>query len=175
MAVAGLGHPATDASVAGGVLGDGEAEEAHHLPRGGEAAEVADLGEQPERGQRRDATEAGEPADRVAPGMARSDLLELAVDRGELRVERVEVAEHVLERGVRERVVKSLAAHPGAVLERPGLLPFTVDAPVAQQLLPGLVPGGRAGAAKVVTATHEVPQPLLFRRRRPHEPDSPAR
>ena len=101
--------------------------------------------------------------------MARSDLLELPVDRGELRVERVEVAERVLERGLRERVVEPLAAHPGAVLERPGRLPFPVDAPVTQQLLPGSVPGGRAGAAKVVTATHEVPQPLLFRRRRPHE------
>jgi hypothetical protein len=105
----------------------------------------------------------------LAPRLAGSDLGQLAVDGGELRVERVEVAEHVLERGLCERVVETLAAHPGAVLERPGLLPLPVDAPVAQQLLPGPVAGRGTGTPQVVAAAHQITQALLLRSRRPNE------
>ena len=169
VAVAGLGHRAAEVSVAGGVLGDGEAEEAHQLAGGGEAAEVADLGEQRERGQRRDAAEAGEPADRVAPRMARSDLLELTVDGRDLRVERVEVAEHLLERGLRERVVERFAGAPrrGAGASRPSSPRGRCARSAAAACRPGAVrrcgPGaGRRGSAPGHAA-------LLLRRRRPNE------
>src|SRR6266536_2783424 len=60
------------------------------------------------------------------------DRVELTVDGGDLGVDRVQVQEHLLERGLGERVGEPLPAHPGTVAERPGLLPFPVVAPVAQ-------------------------------------------
>src|SRR6266508_1286783 len=135
VAVAGLGERAAGAPLAGGVLADGEPEEAHQLARRGEAAEVADLGEQAERGQGGDAAEAAQPAHRVTPGLAAGDLVQLAVEGGDLGVDRVQVAEHVLEGGLGERVVEPLPAQPGPMPQRPRLRPFAVDAAVAQQLL----------------------------------------
>jgi hypothetical protein len=60
---------------------------------------------------------------RVAPGLPAGDLVELAVDGGDLRVDRVQVAAHVLERRLGERVVEALPAQPRLVAQRPGFFP----------------------------------------------------
>src|SRR4029079_15962907 len=115
---AGLGDVSTVALVTGGVLAGGQAEKAHQLARGGEAPEVAERGQQRERGQGRDAAEAAQPADRIAPWLARGDLVELVIERSDLRGDAVQMGEHVLQRRLRERVVEPLAGHPGGVAWR---------------------------------------------------------
>ena len=110
--VAGLGDVTAVSLIAGGVLARGQAEEAHQLARRCEAAEVADLGEQPERGVGRDAAKTPQPRHRVRPRLARRDLIELVIEDGDLRVEAVEVAEHVLQRALGERIGQALATHP---------------------------------------------------------------
>src|SRR5439155_23992623 len=123
VARAGLGDVAAVALLAGGVLRRRQAEEAHQLARGGEAAQVAELGEQPERGDRGDAAKTAQPAHRVAPRLTRGDVVELVVERGELRVEAVEVGEHVLQRRLSERIAEALAADPRLVGLGPLFLP----------------------------------------------------
>ena len=49
-----------------------------------EATEVADLGQEPERGERANAAKRAQPAYGVAPRLAGRDRFELVVDRGEL-------------------------------------------------------------------------------------------
>jgi hypothetical protein len=128
----------------------------------GEAAKVADLGQQPERGDQADAPERAQPTHRVRPGLARRHLLELVVECGELGVDGVEVAEHVGERTLGERIVERLTPDPGLVSLGPGLLALAVDAAVAQQLLGQLVAGGGPRPAQVIAAADQIPQPLLL-------------
>jgi len=56
-------------------------------------------------------------------GLGGRDPLELVIDGCQLGVDGVEVAEHLGERAVGERVVEPLAAQPGPVLLGPGFLP----------------------------------------------------
>lgn len=150
--------------VAGGVLRRGQAEVAHQLARRGEAPDVADLGEQTERRPRRDRAKAAQPCDRVRPRVARRDLLEFVIDDGDLCVEAVEVAEHVLDGALRELVVESLSAHPRVVLSSPGFLSVSEDVAVAQQRLGDAVTRREPGAHEIVAAAHEVTQAFLLRR-----------
>ncbi len=97
-----------------------------------ETGEVADLSDQPERGQRRDPAKRPQPLDLPGPPLAPGDLLKLGIEGGELAVEAVEVDEHLDQRLMRERIVELLAADPRAVLQGPGLLAVAVDPAVAQ-------------------------------------------
>ena len=96
-----------------------------------EAREVADLGDQPERGQRRDPAKRPQPVDLPRPPVLARDVLEMGVNSGELAVEAVEVGQHLRQRFVRERIIELLAADPRAVLQRPRLLAVAVDPAVA--------------------------------------------
>src|SRR5439155_25202449 len=131
-----------------------------------EAAEVADLGEKAERGQAGDAAEAAEPGHRVTPGGTARDLLELAVECGDLRVESGQVQAHLLQRRLRVSVLEPLPRHPGSVFERPAPLPLAEDAAVTQELLGHPVAGGSAGDTEVVPAAQQIAQPLLLAARR---------
>src|SRR5207253_3214383 len=84
VAVAGLGDVPPVLLFSGGVLAGGQAEVAHQLAWVREAAEVADLGEQTQRGVSRDAAERPQPRHRVSPRVVGRDLLELLVERREL-------------------------------------------------------------------------------------------
>jgi hypothetical protein len=84
------------------------------------------------------------------------------VECGELGVDGVEVAEHVGERTLGERIVERLTPDPGLVSLGPGLLALAVDAAVAQQLLGQLVAGGGPRPAQVIAAADQIPQPLLL-------------
>src|SRR5665647_3874608 len=75
--------------------------------------EVADLGEQAERSESRDAAEAGERLDRLAPRLLAGDLVELRIDGEQLGVERAEVAERVFQSGLGEGVVEALTCFRG--------------------------------------------------------------
>src|SRR5205823_5967507 len=68
VAVADLGDRALPASLAGGVLGRYEPDERHQLLCAAEAAEVPDLRDERERGQRVDPAQAAQPRDQPAPG-----------------------------------------------------------------------------------------------------------
>jgi hypothetical protein len=166
--VPGLGEVAAVLLETGGVLGRGQPEVAHQLARGGEPAEVANLGEQPERGAGRDPAERTQPAERLCPRVGARDPLELPVDGGDLRVEGREMAEHVLKRRLRERITETLGGDPGPVADRPAL-PAPIDVPVTQQLLGDPMLGRSPGAPQIVAATHQVTQTLLLRRWRLHE------
>jgi hypothetical protein len=87
-----------------------------------EAREVADLGDQPERGQRLDPAERSEPLDLPRPALIAGDLLQARVQRGELTVDPVQMDQHLFKRRVRERIGEPLLGDPRAVRERPGLL-----------------------------------------------------
>src|SRR5215217_2540021 len=128
------------------------------LARVAKAREVADLGDQAERGQRRDAAERAQPLDLPRPALIVGDPLQLGVEGGELAIEAVEVDEHLLERELGEWIVQALARDPRLVLERPALDAVAVDPAVAQQLLADAVTGGGAGAAQIVAAAQQVTQ-----------------
>jgi hypothetical protein len=67
VAVADLGDRPLPAVLAGGVLRGHETDEGHELLGGAEATEVADLGDQAERGRRVDAAQAPQPGDELTP------------------------------------------------------------------------------------------------------------
>ncbi len=131
----------------------------------------------PERGAVRDGHECGEVTlggrrvqverPRVRSVDGESEVWAQPVDGGDLGVDRVQVAEHVLEGGLGERVVEALSAQPRLMAQRPGFLALPVDASVAQQLLADSVAGGGARPAQVVAAAHQVTQALLLGRRDP--------
>src|SRR3954454_847063 len=64
---AGLGDRALAAAIAAGVLGGDQADPAHQLRRFLEAAEVADFGDQPGRGELLDAAKTAQPSGGVGP------------------------------------------------------------------------------------------------------------
>src|SRR5579884_429230 len=139
-----------------------------------EAGEVADLGDQSERGARRDPSEAGEGLDGARPALPAGDLLQVAVERVKLAIESVEVEQHLLECGMGEFVVEPLAGDPRPVHLGPLFFALAVDPAVAQQLLADSVPGAGAGAAEIVATAHQVPEPFGLRRRRLNERELPA-
>ena len=135
----------------------------------GEAAEVADLGEQSQGGVGGDAAEGAKPGDRVRPGIGLGDLRQLVVEGGQLGVEAIQVRAHLIEGELGERVREALTIEPFAVLDGPGMLALAVDVAVAQEGLADAMAGGGAGAPQVVSAADQVAQPLLARSRRGDE------
>lgn len=72
--------------------------------------EVADLGEQAERREGRDAVKAGERDYRLVPGLLAGDLIELRIDGEQLGVKRLKMAKHLLKCSLGEGVVEALRA-----------------------------------------------------------------
>jgi hypothetical protein len=139
-----------------------------------EASEVADLGDQPERGQRRDPAKRPQVGDLPRLPVVARDVFEMGVKGGELTVEAVEVDEHLGQRFVRKRIVELLAADPRAVLQGPGLLAVAVDPAVAQQLLSNPVTGRGPRAADVIATAQQVSEPLSLGGRWLNESQSPT-
>jgi hypothetical protein len=79
--VAGLGDRALPAALAGGTLRGDEPDEAHELLRTGKPAEVADLSDKPERGQRVNATQATQPANQWREGWVGAERVDFALER----------------------------------------------------------------------------------------------
>ena len=77
---AGLGDRPEPALAAGGVLGGDDPEVGGELVGMIEAAPLADLGTEPERGQRVDPAQAPQPRDRVRARDAERELCELGLD-----------------------------------------------------------------------------------------------
>lgn len=122
VAVAGLGDVAAMLLIAGGVLAWCDAQPRRQLAWVAEAGEISDLGDQPERCQRRDTAKPGEDLDLSLPALGCRYPLELTVERVDLTFDAVEVGEHLLQRQLRERVIQALSVDPTAVLEREGRL-----------------------------------------------------
>ena len=139
-----------------------------------EAREVADLGDQPERGERADPAEAGEGRDLAGPPLAGSDLPELGVERVELAFDAIEVDEQLLERTLSQRVIQALTREPRAMQLRPRRLAAAEDSAVAQQRLEHTVARRGPRAADVVAAAQQVSQSLKLLGRRMHEPQQAA-
>ena len=118
---------------------------------------------------RRDPAKGAQPAHGIRPRLAARHLLEPGVEGGELRVECVEVGDEMGERLLGEGVGEALAAHPGEVSLRPGLLALREDVAVAQQGLGNAVASGGARLAQIVAGTNEVAQALLLERGRGDE------
>ena len=74
----------------------------------GEAREVTDLSDQPERGQRLDPAERTQGLDLAGPAWSLSDLLQAGVENRQLGVDGVEVQERLLERELGERIIEAL-------------------------------------------------------------------
>src|SRR6185437_12412843 len=77
-----------------------------------EAGEVADLGDQPQRGAGGDATKPGQDGDGVGPALTLRDRLQVAVKRVQLTVEAVQVDQHLEKRRLGELVVEPLGEPP---------------------------------------------------------------
>jgi hypothetical protein len=134
VALAPLGDVPAVLLIAAGVLAGGDPEPGRELAGVREASEVADLGDQPERGRRRDPAKRPELLGLPRPPVMSSDVLETGVKRGKLAVEAVEMGQHLRERLVCERIIAALATHPRAVLHGPRPLAVKVDPAVTQQL-----------------------------------------
>src|ERR1700712_301760 len=139
-----------------------------------EAREVADLGDQPERGERADPAEAGEGRDLAGPPLAGSDLPELGVERVELAFDAIEVDEQLLERTLSQGVIQALTREPRAMQLRPRRLAAAEDSAVAQQRLEHTVARRGPRGADVVAAGPQGPQSLKLLGRRMHEPQQAA-
>jgi len=163
VAITGLGDVAAVLLISGGVLTRSKPEVAHQLARLSEAAKVADLGEQAERCVGGDAPEGAKPGDRVCPRLALGDLRQLVIESSELGIEPIQVGAHLIERELGERIAEALAVKPFAVASSPGLLALPVDVAVAKQRLGNPVARSGAGAAQIVSAAHQIAQPLLRR------------
>ena len=156
--------------IAGGVLARGDPQPGRELPRVREPGEVADLGDQPERGQRRDPTEPGQDLHLAAPALAAGDLAKPSVERVELTLDPVDVDQQLLERFPREGIVEALAREPATVQLRPRRLALPEDPAVAQQLLEHPVTRRQPRAAQIITRAQQIAQPLELRGRGMHEP-----
>ncbi len=162
------------ALLARGVLGGDDPEPRAQLSWVAEPSEVADFGDQPERGAGRDPLEPRQDLHGRRPPLAARDRLEVAVERVELAIEPVEMEQHLGQRCVREIVVKALADDPLAVGLGPLRLAVTEDPPVAEQLLADPMPRRGPSAPQVIAAAHQVPEPFGLRRRRRNERELPA-
>jgi len=91
VAVAALGDMPAMLLIAGGVLAGSDPQPGRELTRVREAREVADLGDQPQRGQRRDPAKRTQLCDLPLPTVLLGDMFKLGVESGELAVETVEV------------------------------------------------------------------------------------
>ena len=96
--------------VAGGVLRRDDPEPCGQLPRVREPGEVADLGDQPERGDRRDPTKPRQYLHLTGPPLAAGDLSQPGVERVELTLDPVHVDQQLLQRLLRERIIEALAS-----------------------------------------------------------------
>jgi hypothetical protein len=85
--IAGLDDVTAVSLIAGGVFGGDDPQPRAEFQRMRQAGEVADLGDQPERGAGRDPAKAGQDLDGLGPAYAASDLLQVVVERVELAVE----------------------------------------------------------------------------------------
>ena len=118
MAVAGLRDRALRALLTGGTLGRDQPDEAHELRGRLEARPVgAELGDQPERGQRVNAAQAAQPRDQLAPRARLGGRVKLALkllDAAVDEVQRVQIGlKRLLLMGVREgqRAQPAAAGH----------------------------------------------------------------
>jgi hypothetical protein len=76
--------------------------------------------------------------------------------------------EHVLKRGVGQRIGQALGGDPRPVADRPAL-PVAVDVAVAQQLLGDAMTRSGPSSSQIVTTPHEITQSFLLGRGRLHE------
>src|SRR5208283_2376924 len=121
VAVTGLCDVPSMLLLPGGVLAGSQSEVAHQLAWVCEAPEVSDLGEQSERSAGRNSAEGAQPPDGVDPRLGSGHVLELLVDRGDLRVQRGQVAEHVLKGGLRQGIGQTLRTNPSLMALGPRL------------------------------------------------------
>ena len=150
--------------IAGGVLAGGDPEPRRELARVREPGEVADLGDQPERGDRRDPAEPGQDPHLAGPPLAAGDLSQPRVERVELALDPVDMDQQLLERFLGERIIEALAREPRAMQLRPRRLALAEDPPVTQQLLEHPVTRRQPRAAQIVPRPQQIAQPLELRR-----------
>ncbi|MBW3652705.1 MAG: 2-C-methyl-D-erythritol 2,4-cyclodiphosphate synthase [Actinobacteria bacterium] len=108
VAAAGLGDRALAAPFARGLLGRDEAEVAGQLLGVLEGGDVADLGDQPDRGQRVDATQAAQPRDGRRPRPVDGLLEQQTVEAVATREQHLVVREVLSEDDLHERVKADL-------------------------------------------------------------------
>lgn len=171
-----LGDRTLATLLAAGPLTGNETEEAGQQPRMRERREVADLGDQPDRGQRVDATQASQPADRRSPGPVRGLLGDQAVQAITTRQEHLVAGQILPENRLRQRVLKPDRAQPRQVpLRGPGCPGTREDQAPAQQQLPDPMPRAHQIPAQVLAGTNQVAQRLELQGRDLHRPQLPRR
>src|SRR5207245_3317178 len=120
VAVADLGDRALPALLAGGALRGHQADEGHELLGAAEAAEVADLGYQRERGQRVDAAQAAQPRDERAPRLLLGGLADRSLQLLDAGVDKVDGVHVGVEGDLLRRKLEALLAEPLAAHDSPG-------------------------------------------------------
>ncbi len=159
--VAGPSDRALPASLTRGGLGGHEAQVGHEGGRRLETREVADLGDQPDGGQRVDAAQAAQVPDQLAKVVVSGPLVDLALQRLDAAVEQVAGEQVVIEGRLLGGVLEGLAAEPltgarGSSSCRAGAgrrAARTCRAAAA----PGRDPDGRPGRARIRSRTASCP------------------
>ena len=123
--VSGQGDVPAMLLITGGVLGRGDPKPGRELPRVPEPREVADLGDQPERGDRRDPSEPGQDLHLSAPPLAAGDLGQPRIEGVELTLDPVDVDQQLLKCLLSERIIEPLGsrASDGAASSTPSSPP----------------------------------------------------
>jgi hypothetical protein len=98
VAVAGFGDRSAALRFAGGVLGRYQPDERHQLLGGLESCEVADLADDPERGQRVDATQASQLRDQSGPRSVRGGVIERSLELLDPVIDEIDRVQIVAER-----------------------------------------------------------------------------
>jgi hypothetical protein len=106
----------------------------HQLLGAREALEVADLGAQPDRGQRVDPAQAAQPPDIGRPRRVAQPRDDLALELVAAVHERVDRADRIQQRRLRGAVTELDTGQPGPVALRPGA-PVIKSDPAPQQQL----------------------------------------
>ncbi len=164
--VAGLGDGAFTDAVSGRVFGGDESEEGHELGGSLKAPPVSDLGDEGHGGKGADAPETGKSLDEGAVQGGEGDLFDLFVEvvpaTGFVIEEREIFSKDCAVFGG-QRTGLQEALQPFAMNLTP-MTGFTEDESTSAQELEDVMARAEDLALEALTATHEVPDPLLGRR-----------
>ena len=137
--------------------------------------EVADLGDQPDRGQGVDAAQAAQPPDRRCPRLEFGLLADQRVETVPTREQHLVAGQVLTEHGVGQRLVEADSSQPGEMALRPRVPRPGENQAAAQRQLADPVSGAHQVTTEVLAGTHEIAQCLKLGLRHYHRPQLPGR
>ena len=170
---AGLGDRALFAVLAGGVLARHDADVRSDAAWVRETAQLADLGAEPERGDRVDPAQTAQPCDRHRPRALRALQHDLLIERGTALLKQRDRGQVVLKHDLRDAVIHLQRAQPAPVHGPPRRSRPREPHLASRKELRKTVPGPHQISARRLTRPREIAELLLSDRRHAHEPKLP--